>query len=65
MTENDVLDVIKKLNPGKSPGPDGFSPDFYLKFGPFLADLLARTLNETFQRSALTYSMSSNNCVVF
>ena len=65
VTENDVLDVIKKLNPGKSPGLDGFSPNFYLKFGLFLADLLARTLNKTFQRSILTYSMAQAIIVLF
>ena len=29
ITELEVLDAIKKLNLGKAPGPDGFSPDFY------------------------------------
>ncbi len=65
VTENDVLDAIKKLNPGKSPGPDGFSPDFYLKFGPFLADLLVRMFNEIFQRGALTYSVAQAIIVLF
>ena len=30
--EKEVLDAITKLNLGKSPGPDGFSAEFYKQY---------------------------------
>ncbi len=65
ITADEVLDVIKQLNKGKSPGPDGFSPDFYHKFAPFLTDLLARTFNEIFQRKRLPYSLAQAIIILF
>ncbi len=57
ITEDDVLDAIKKLNPGKSPSPDSFSPDFYLQFAPFLSDLLVE-LSIKFLKGSLPYSLA-------
>ncbi len=65
ITADKVLDAIKQLNKGKSPGPDGFSPDFYHKFVPFLADLLARTFNKIFQRKRLPYLLAHAIIVLF
>ncbi len=65
ISENDVLDVIAKLNTGKSLGPDGFTPDFYQIFGPYLADLLARNLNDTFCKESLPYMFAQAIIVLF
>ncbi len=65
ITEDDVLEAIKKLNPGKSPGPDGFSPDFHLQFALFLSDLLARTFNEIFLKGSLPYLLAQAVIVSF
>ena len=65
ITENDVLDAISKLNTGKSPGLDGFTPDFYRIFAPYIVNLLARTFNEIFAKKSLPYSLAQAIIVLF
>ena len=49
ITKQDVLDAIGKLSAGKSPGPDGFSMDFYKAF----ASNLITPLMDMFRHSPL------------
>ncbi len=65
VSENDVLDAIKKLNAGKSPGPDGFTPDFFRLTAPFIVDLLAQSFNEIFDSKKLPYSLAQAIIVLF
>ena len=65
ISEDDVLDAIKKLNCGKSPGLDGFTPDFFKIFVPFLSDLLARSFNKIFDSKKWPYSLAQAIIVLF
>ncbi len=63
--EAEVLDAIKKLNNGKVPGPDGFSPDFYKKYAPILANVLADFFNEILASGLIPYSLKQAIIVLF
>ncbi len=65
VSKDDVLDAIKKLNIGKSPGPNGFTPDFFKMFAPFLSDLLARSFNEIFDNKKLPYCLAQAIFILF
>ncbi len=65
ITEAEVLDAIKKLNLGKAPGPDGFSPDFYEHYSYVLADLLAKFFNEILNNNSIPYSLKQAIIVLF
>ena len=47
ITRMEVKTVIKNLPTNKSPGPDGFTGEFYQKFREELTPLLLKTTNET------------------
>ncbi len=63
--EAEVLDAIQKLNTGKSPGPDGFTPDFYRKFALFVACILLEVFNEIKSKGTLPYTFAQAIIVLF
>ncbi len=65
ITEAEVLDAIQKLNTGKSPGPDGFTPDFYRKFALFVAHILSEVFNEIKSKGSLPYAFAQAIIVLF
>ncbi|CAH2252635.1 DUF1725 domain-containing, partial [Pelobates cultripes] len=50
ITVQEIINTIKPLPPGKSPGADGLSNAYYKKFG----DLLAPQLLKVYQQTAAT-----------
>ncbi|XP_026459913.1 uncharacterized protein LOC113360641 [Papaver somniferum] len=48
-TEAVVYDVVKKFGANKSPGPDGFSMEFYKVFLPIIKDDFMKLMNEFFR----------------
>ncbi len=52
ITEEEVLTVITHLWPGKSPGSDGLTAEFYKHFADTLAPILTKVFNECFEQSA-------------
>ena len=65
ITEAKVLDAIEKLNLGKAPGPDGFSPDFYKHYSYVLADILAKFFNEILNNNSIPYSLKQAIIILF
>ncbi len=65
ITESEVLDAIKKLNLGKAPGPDGFSPDFYKHYSYVLADILAKFFNKILNNNSIPYSLKQAIIMLF
>ncbi len=63
--EAEVLDAIQKLNIDKSPGPDGFTPDFYRKFALFVACILSEVFNEIKSKGSLPYAFVQAIIVLF
>ena len=47
ITSTEIKAVIKNLPTNKSPGPGGFTGEFYQKFREELTPLLLKTTNET------------------
>lgn len=45
-TPTEVANAIRALQSGKSPGPDGFTVEFYKKFAPLLSKVLSDVYNE-------------------
>lgn len=58
-TQTEVLDAIKSLKEGSSPGPDGFSNGYYKKFGPSLAPHLTRVFNALREGTPLSADLNS------
>lgn len=56
MTE--VQEAIKSLNSGKSPGPDGFSAEYYKTNLDLLAPVLKDMYNEAFSNCRLPSTLS-------
>lgn len=49
----EILQAINSLKNNKTPGPDGFSSDFYKKFAPELSPLLQAMFNESLSSGQL------------
>ncbi len=56
ITALEVENAIKKLCPGKAPGLDGLTTDFYTRFSDTLCDILTAVFNEIFDQKQLTFS---------
>ncbi len=56
VTEEEVTEAIKKLHPGKSPGSDGITSEFYKHFQEDIAPILALVFNESLDLGELTPS---------
>ncbi len=57
ITEKELENVIKNLKKGKSPGCDGITPEFYIKFWDIIKDLYMNMLKETQEKGELSYTM--------
>ncbi len=56
---SEVVEAIKLLQSGKSPGPDGFTIEFYKAFSISLAPALQNVFNEAFSKGCLPPTLSS------
>jgi hypothetical protein len=56
MTIDECYDVLKNMKKYKSPGSDGFTAEFYLKFWNELKYSMLRSFNETFKKEILSNS---------
>ncbi len=57
ITIKEVENVIKNLKPGKSPGCDGLTTEFYKKFWHVIKEPFTEMLNETYEQGELPYTM--------
>ena len=56
----EATEALKLSNRNKTPGPDGLSVEFYLKFWPRLGPLLVEVFNECLRASELCESMKTS-----
>lgn len=56
ITREEVFHALKKMDPSKSPGSDGLTPAFYLKFFDLFGDMLTYIYNLGFQTGKLSES---------
>ena len=56
----ELAESVKSLSLNKSPGPDGFTLEFYLKFWHLLAPLLCRLYNFCFTDECLPESLQTS-----
>lgn len=54
----EVVDSIRKMQSGKSPGPDGYTVEFYKKFSSQLAPLLLEMFNHSFDQKHLPQTLT-------
>ena len=60
ITADEIKTVIKKLPAHKSPGPDGFTGEFYKAFKEELTAILHRLFQKTQEEERLSNSSSQN-----
>ncbi len=57
ITIKEIENVIKNLKPGKSPGCDGLTTEFYKKYWDVIKEPFCEMLNETYEHGELPYTM--------
>lgn len=57
MTNSEIISAIKNIQNGKSPGPDGFTIEFYKKFGELLSPIMLDMYQESFLSGILPQTM--------
>ena len=60
VTLAEISAAVKSLSLNKSPGPDGFTLEFYLHFWNLLGPILVNVYNDSFNRGSLLESMRSS-----
>ena len=66
ITLEEITNAVKGLSSGTSPGPDGLSAEFYVKFWDLLGPYLVQVFNSCFLNSEMCDSMKvSHTRVVF
>ena len=53
LTENDLGNALKHMKHNKTPGIDGFPPEFYKLFWRYLKSCVLRALNDSMERGNL------------
>ena len=56
ISKNEILTALKDMQPNKSPGSDGLSCSFYLKFFHLFGDILCNVINLAFDNETLSDS---------
>ena len=57
VTWEELIDTLKSSKPNKSPGPDGYTVEFYKFFINDLGHFLLRSINESFERGMMSISL--------
>ena len=57
---SEATDAVKQMNKNKTPGPDGLTAEFYLKFWDRLGPLLVEVFNSCLEKSELCESMKTS-----
>jgi hypothetical protein len=60
-TRDEVLNAIKNLQGGKSPGPDGFGSEYYKEFKDLLIGPLLQMFNDSFSTTELPQTLKEAN----
>ena len=58
ITKEELDNALKKMKNNKSPGLDGFSPEFFKKFWPLLGDFFLEAINFNFHKGELSASQT-------
>ena len=54
--KSETFQVLKAMQPNKSPGSDGLSSSFYLKFFHLIGDVLCKIINKAYAKGELSLS---------
>ena len=54
--KSEIFQVLKAMQPNKSPGSDGLSSSFYLKFFHLIGDTLCKIINKAYAKGELSLS---------
>lgn len=64
ITLEDVILVIESMPNNKSPGPDGFTAEFYKEFRDIVAADLMQILNDTLDRDLILENLNTSYIVL-
>ena len=60
----EIMSAINTLQSGKSPGPDGFTVEFYKKFAPLVSTVLCDVYNEALSLGRLPPTLTNATIVL-